>query len=76
MQQTMYRIKDPSKSIPFYTGVLGMRLLAKIDIAPLKFTLYFMGFEDGKDIPTDNFERTKWALSRKATIELTQFVAI
>ena len=23
--QTMYRIKDPKRSIEFYTGVLGMR---------------------------------------------------
>ena len=23
--QTMYRIKDPERSIAFYTGVLGMR---------------------------------------------------
>lgn len=72
MQQTMYRIKDPRKTLPFYTGVLGMKLLQKIDIAPLKFTLYFMGYESPNDIPSDNMERTKWALSRKATIELTQ----
>lgn len=71
MQQTMYRIKDPRKTLPFYTGVLGMKLLQKIDIAPLKFTLYFVGYESPNDIPSDNVERTKWALSRKATIELT-----
>lgn len=71
MQQTMYRIRDPRKSIPFYTGVLGMRLLQKIDIPSLKFSLYFMGYENPEEIPTDNTERTKWTLSRKATIELT-----
>ncbi|KAK9510402.1 hypothetical protein O3M35_005197 [Rhynocoris fuscipes] len=71
MQQTMYRIKDPRKSLPFYTGVLGMKLLKKIDITPMKFTVYFMGYEDEKDIPSDKDERTIWALTRKATIELT-----
>lgn len=74
MQQTMYRIKDPKKSLPFYTGVLGMKLLKKIDVTPLKFTVYFMGFEDVKDIPSDKDERIVWALTRKATIELTQLV--
>ncbi|BES89553.1 Glyoxalase/Bleomycin resistance protein/Dioxygenase superfamily [Nesidiocoris tenuis] len=71
MQQTMMRIKDPRKSLPFYTGVLGMRLLKKIDIVPLKFTLYFMGYEAAEDIPSDNLEAIRWTLSRKATIELT-----
>uniref|UniRef100_A0A0A9YSP0 Lactoylglutathione lyase n=1 Tax=Lygus hesperus TaxID=30085 RepID=A0A0A9YSP0_LYGHE len=71
MQQTMLRIKDPRLSLPFYTGVLGMRLLKKIDIVPLKFSLYFVGYEDAKDIPTDSQEATRWALSRRATIELT-----
>lgn len=74
MQQTMYRIKDPRKSLPFYTHVLGMHLLQKLDFPEMKFSLYFMGYEKAEDIPTDYKERTKWAMSRKATIELTQYV--
>lgn len=72
MQQTMYRIKDPRESLKFYTNVLGMRLLQKLDFPEMKFTIYFMGYQNAEDIPTDNEERTKWTLSRQATIELTQ----
>lgn len=76
MQQTMYRIKDPKKSLPFYTEVLGMTLLVKLDFPEMKFSLYFMGYEDPKDIPQDRAERVSWAMSRKATIELTQYNAL
>ncbi|KAL1124565.1 hypothetical protein AAG570_001189 [Ranatra chinensis] len=71
MQQTMFRIKDPRESLPFYTGVLGMRLLQKLDFPSMKFSIYFMGYENANDIPSNNTERMVWALSRKATIELT-----
>ena len=37
-----------------------------------KFTVYFMGFESEDEIPQGDEERRKWALSRKATLELTQ----
>lgn len=70
----MYRIKDPKKSLPFYTDVLGMTLLVKLDFPEAKFSLYFMGYEDPKDVPTDRVERQRWAMSRKATLELTQWV--
>lgn len=71
MQQTMYRIKDPKKSLPFYTKVLGMHLLQKMDFPEMKFSVYFLGYEDPKNIPTDRRESIEWALTRKATIELT-----
>jgi len=70
-QQTMYRIKDPKKTLPFYSKVLGMQLLTKMDFPEMKFSLYFMGYEDPSDIPSDPTSRRSWALSRKATLELT-----
>lgn len=71
MQQTMYRIKNPVKSLPFYTNVLGMSLLKKLDFPSMKFSLYFMGYEDLIEAPSDPKERTVWTFKRKATIELT-----
>lgn len=70
-QQTMYRIKDPKVSLDFYTRVMGMRLLKKLDFPTMKFSLFFMGFEAAEDIPKDEKERTGWCFSRKATLELT-----
>ncbi|XP_049774526.1 lactoylglutathione lyase isoform X2 [Schistocerca cancellata] len=70
-QQTMYRIKDPRRSLEFYTNVMGMRLLQKLDFPEMKFSLYFMGYEKQEDIPADLQQQTKWTFSRKATLELT-----
>ncbi|XP_034755770.1 lactoylglutathione lyase-like [Etheostoma cragini] len=71
LQQTMLRVKDPVRSLDFYTRVLGMTLLQKIDFPSMRFTLYFLGFEKKSDIPADIRERTAWTFSRRATIELT-----
>ncbi|KAG7460441.1 lactoylglutathione lyase-like [Solea senegalensis] len=71
MQQTMLRVKDPVRSLDFYTRVLGMTLLQKIDFPSMRFTLYFLGYEDKSDIPANVKERTAWTFSRRATIELT-----
>ncbi|CAH2042857.1 unnamed protein product, partial [Thlaspi arvense] len=45
MQQTMFRIKDPKVSLDFYSRVLGMSLLKRLDFPEMKFSLYFMGYE-------------------------------
>ncbi|XP_064622399.1 lactoylglutathione lyase-like [Lineus longissimus] len=70
-QQTMFRIKDPKKSLDFYTRVLGMRLLKKVDFPDMKFSLFFMGFVDANEMPTDHDECIKWLFQQKATLELT-----
>ncbi|XP_030521107.1 lactoylglutathione lyase isoform X2 [Rhodamnia argentea] len=71
MQQTMFRIKDPKVSLDFYSRVLGMSLLKRFDFPDMKFSLYFMGYEDPKSAPSNAVDRTVWTFSQKATIELT-----
>lgn len=71
MQQTMFRIKDPKVSLDFYSRVLGMSLLKRLDFPENKFSLYFMGYEDLSLAPGNPAERTAWTFSQKATIELT-----
>uniref|UniRef100_Q04760-2 Isoform 2 of Lactoylglutathione lyase n=1 Tax=Homo sapiens TaxID=9606 RepID=Q04760-2 len=71
LQQTMLRVKDPKKSLDFYTRVLGMTLIQKCDFPIMKFSLYFLAYEDKNDIPKEKDEKIAWALSRKATLELT-----
>ncbi len=39
---TMLRVKDPAKSLAFYTGVLGMTLLAVKKFPAMGFDLYFL----------------------------------
>lgn len=71
LQQAMLRVKDPKVSLKFYSEVLGMSLLKRLDFPELKFTLYFLGYEDVSSAPSDPVERTNWAFGKKATVELT-----
>src|SRR5450432_1510941 len=41
---TMLRVGDLERSLSFYTGVLGMKLLRKKDYPDGKFTLAFVGY--------------------------------
>ncbi|MBL8491506.1 MAG: lactoylglutathione lyase [Rhodocyclaceae bacterium] len=46
---TMLRVGDLDRSLAFYTGVLGMRLLRRNDYPEGKFTLAFVGYQDEAD---------------------------
>lgn len=70
MQQTMLRVKDPSVSVEFYQNVLGMKLLGQYDFPAMKFTLYFLGYEQ-QTPEGDEKENAKWLFGRPALIELT-----
>ncbi len=74
LNHTMLRVKDPVKSVDFYTRVMGMKLLRKIDFPAAKFSLYFLGSFDQhevKDIPETDEERRNWLLAQKSILELT-----
>jgi len=45
----MLRVGNLQRSIDFYTGVLGMRLLRQKDYPDGKFTLAFVGYGDETD---------------------------
>lgn len=59
----MIRVKDPRKSLPFYTDVLGMTLLDKFDMGD--FTVYFLGYEQEQTSPEDS------VFAREGLLELT-----
>ena len=44
LMHTMLRVRDLGKSIDFYTRLLGMNLLRKMDYPEGKFTLAFVGY--------------------------------
>jgi len=76
MQQTMVRVKDPKKSLDFYTNVLGMRLLSVGEFPQYGFTVYFVGYADTMPSPppaaeADDKEHFAYSMTVPGTIELT-----
>ncbi|SHF79472.1 lactoylglutathione lyase [Modicisalibacter ilicicola DSM 19980] len=69
---TMLRIKEPQRSLAFYSRVFGMRVLRKLDFPEMQFTLYFLARVDvDETVPEDVGERTMWTFSRRGVLELT-----
>jgi lactoylglutathione lyase len=71
--QTMMRITDPGKSLPFYTNILGFSLVKRLDFPEMKFSLYFLSYlrENDPPVPEDAKDRTRYIFSQKAVLELT-----
>lgn len=69
---TMIRVKDLTKSLDFYTRVLGFTLIEKKDFNEAKFSLYFLALiKDRSQIPADPAERHIWRSRLHGVLELT-----
>jgi lactoylglutathione lyase len=69
---SMLRVKDPAVSLDFYSRVLGMRVLRKLDFPEMKFSLYFLAQADlASEAPTDTAERTAWTFAQRGILEFT-----
>ncbi|WP_407826359.1 lactoylglutathione lyase [Spiribacter onubensis] len=72
LNHSMMRIKEPARSLAFYTGVLGMRVLRRLDFEALGFSLYFLNTPAGTETPPEEAgERTAWTFSQRGLLELT-----
>lgn len=72
LNHSMLRVKDPQASLAFYTGVLGMQVLRRLDFEQMQFSLYFLAqLDDNEAPPADASERTAWTFSQRGILELT-----
>jgi lactoylglutathione lyase len=72
LNHTMLRVKDPTVSLDFYTRVLGMRVLRKLEFPDLQFSLYFLYRPaPGESAPDDLGARTAWMFDQRSLLELT-----
>ena len=72
LNHTMLRIKDPERSLTFYTHVLGMTVLRRLDFEEMKFSLYFLTrMDDSQSVHEDKSDRTVWTFSQTGILELT-----
>lgn len=72
--QTMLRIKDPARTLDFYTRVMGMTLVRKLPFPEMEFTLYFLAAlspEQRQEWSDNPDKRLVQTFSRPAMLELT-----
>jgi len=70
---TMLRVKDPVKALHFYTGILGMTLLAVKKFPEMKFDLYFLAKltdEERDNLPTGD-DLAIYTFRQRGVLELT-----
>lgn len=72
LNHSMLRVRDPEVSLAFYTQVMGMGVLRKLDFPEMQFSLYFLARTEGAaDVPTDASARMVWTFQQQGILELT-----
>ena len=68
----MLRVKDPAIALDFYTRILGLRVLRKLDFEEMSFSLYFLAHpQPGELVPDDSGERMAHTFQQRGVLELT-----
>jgi lactoylglutathione lyase len=70
----MMRVRDPEVSLDFYTRILGMTLLATLDIEQFSFTNYYLGYTSPAEraaAPKEQDGQLRQMFSRQSVLELT-----
>ncbi|CAM3820619.1 lactoylglutathione lyase [Vreelandella rituensis] len=72
LNHSMLRVKDPQKALAFYSKILGMRVLRRLDFEEMQFSLYFLAnLENADQVPEDTAQRSVWTFNQKGLLELT-----
>jgi len=71
MQQTMFRVKDPVKSLEFYCDVLGFKLVMYREFPQWGFNVYFVAPVESVNIPADKDAQWEYCMNIPGCIELT-----
>jgi len=72
LNHSMLRVKDPAVALDFYSRIMGMRLLRKLDFPEMSFSLFFLAVaEAARSAPEPQDERTAWTFSQSGILELT-----
>lgn len=69
---SMLRVRNPAVSLDFYTRLLGLSVLRKLDFPEMRFSLYFLAhLPRAAAVPDDAGERTAWTFAQRGVLELT-----
>ena len=72
LNHSMLRVKNPAVALDFYTRVMGLRLLRKLDFPEMQFSLYFLAHpQPDNPAPDAVGERTAWTFAQRGVLELT-----
>jgi len=72
LNDTMLRVKDPAVALDFYTRVMGLQVLRKLDFPEMSFSLYLLAHLPAESgVPVDAGERTAWTFGQRGVLELT-----